>query len=121
VIAASRPHGARWLLRFEGFEDSEGARRLTGGELRVPQGEAIEPPPGQYYSHDLEGFRCERPDGEVLGVVEGLERTPAGPLLSVRTLEGKSALVPFVETIVVRIDEPGRRIVLDPPVGLLDL
>jgi 16S rRNA processing protein RimM len=39
----------------------------------------------------------------------------------VKTPEGRSVLVPFVETIVTRIDEPGRRIVLDPPEGLFDL
>jgi 16S rRNA processing protein RimM len=42
-------------------------------------------------------------------------------LLSVETRPGKIALVPFVHGIVVEVDREGRRIVLDPPEGLMDL
>jgi 16S rRNA processing protein RimM len=59
--------------------------------------------------------------GAALGEAAELETTAAGPLLTVRTPEGKIVLVPFVAGIVVRVDAPGRRIVLDPPGGLFDL
>ena len=42
-------------------------------------------------------------------------------MLSVDTPERKGALVPFVEGIVVAVDRGGRRIVIDPPAGLLEL
>jgi len=121
VVAAGRPHGSRWLVRFEGIEGPDAARALSGGELGVPESEAFAAPAGAYYSHELEGWPCEDPRGEALGAVEGLERTAAGALLTVKTPEGKSVLVPFVETIVLRVDEEGRRIVLDPPAGLFEL
>ena len=69
----------------------------------------------------MEGWRCEDREGTTLGTVEGLERTPAGPLLTVKTPEAKLVLVPFVEGIVVRIEPSERRVVLDPPEGLFDL
>jgi len=53
--------------------------------------------------------------------VRGLERTAAGPLLSIETPSGREALVPFVDPIVVAVHEEERRIVIDPPDGLLDL
>jgi 16S rRNA processing protein RimM len=121
VVAAGRRHGTRWLVRFEGIEGPDAARALSGGELEIPEAGALPPPEGAYYSHQIEGWRCEDERGLRLGDVAGLERTAAGPLLTVKTTEGKSVLVPFVETIVLRIDEPGRRIVLDPPEGLFDL
>ena len=54
-------------------------------------------------------------------MASGLEHTPAGPMLSVDVGAGREALVPFVHPIVVEVDREGRRIVLDPPEGLLDL
>jgi 16S rRNA processing protein RimM len=42
-------------------------------------------------------------------------------MLSIETPSGREALVPFVAPIVVAVDEDGRRIVIDPPDGLLDL
>jgi len=121
VIATARPHGGRWLLRFEGVEDLPAARALAGGDILVAEEEAFPAPEGFYYSHDIEGFRCEDAGGRPLGTAAGLEQTPAGPLLSVDTPKKGSVLVPFVEGIVVRIDGERRSIVLDPPEGLFDL
>jgi 16S rRNA processing protein RimM len=121
VVAAGRPHGSRWLVRFEGVEGPIAAKALSGGELEVPEAEALAAPAGAYYSHEIEGWRCEDARGTALGAVEGLERTPGGALLTVKTPEGKSVLVPFVEAIVLRIDREGRRVILDPPAGLFEL
>jgi 16S rRNA processing protein RimM len=106
---------------FEGVESIDEARGLCGGDLSVNSDDVFRPPEGFYYSHELEGFRCEDPRGELLGVASGLEQTTAGPLLSLDAPEKKGLLVPFVEGIVVRVDRAGRRIVLDPPDGLFDL
>jgi 16S rRNA processing protein RimM len=119
TLASARPHGGRLLLAFEGVTDFEGARRLSGGDLGVA--ETTEPPPDYYYGFEVEGWRCEDPLGRPLGTAESLEGTPAGPLLSVRTRSGRSALVPFVRPIVVEVNRAARRIVLDPPEGLMEL
>jgi 16S rRNA processing protein RimM len=120
-LVGARPHGGRWLFRFEGVNGPEQARALAGGELGVPEQEAYAAPDGFYYSHRLAGWRCEDRAGLLLGTVGGLEQTPAGPLLTVQTPEGKAVLVPFVAAIVADIDEDGCRIVLEPPQGLFEL
>jgi len=120
-LTAARPHGNRWLLRFEGVDGTESARELAGGELGVPEQEAYAAPEGFYYSHRIAGYRCEDRDGRILGIVSGLEQAPAGPLLTVLTSEGKPVLVPFVAAIVLDVDEQRRRVVLDPPGGLFEL
>jgi 16S rRNA processing protein RimM len=120
-LTAARPHGDRWLLRFEGVDGPETARQLAGGELRVPEREAYAAPEGFYYSHRIAGWCCEDRTGRTFGTVSGLEQTPAGPLLTVLTPEGKPVLVPFVTAIVLDVDEEHRRVVLDPPDGLFEL
>ena len=108
-------------MRFEGVDDVDSARALCPGDLTVPAGEAVPPPEGFYYSHELRGFACLDREGSLLGSAEGVEETPGGPLLSVTRPDGKAALVPFVAEYVVRIDRQARAIILDLPAGLLEL
>jgi 16S rRNA processing protein RimM len=121
VVRAARPHGTRVLLTFEGIGDVEAARALAGGELSVPDEAAVVPPADYWYGHQLEGWRCEDRQGRLAGIVRLLEKTAAGPLLSIERADGREALIPFVAPIVLSVDEPGRRVVIDPPEGLLEL
>jgi 16S rRNA processing protein RimM len=121
TLQAARPHAGRLLLRFAGVETVEAARELCGGELCVAEAEAHPAPEGFYYAHEVLGFVCEDAAQRRLGVASGLESTPAGPMLTVRSEDGREALVPWTHPIVVRVDRSERRIVLDPPEGLFDL
>jgi 16S rRNA processing protein RimM len=121
TVLSVRPHGRRLLVSFEGIGDVESAGGLSGGELCVPEDGAARSPEDHYYAFEIEGWRCEDRAGRRLGSAAGLEETPAGPLLSVRTEAGRTALVPFVRPIVVEVDRASRRIVLDPPEGLMEL
>jgi 16S rRNA processing protein RimM len=120
-VAGARPHGARFLVAFEGVADPAAARGLQDGELSIPGAAATPPPEGFFYSHEIAGWECVDASGRRLGVASGLEKTPGGPLLSVARDGGGEALVPFVDGIVVSVDREARRIVLDPPEGLMEL
>ena len=120
TIRLVRPQGGRVRIGFEGVQTMEAARALTGGDLCVPEDEAFPAPEGFYYEHELSGFRCVDGAGRELGVVTALEKTAAGPMLTV-TAGGREALVPWTLPIVVDVDRAARRIVLDPPEGLFDL
>src|SRR5262245_44349519 len=116
-----RPHAGRLLIGFEGVGDVEAARSISGGDLCIEAKDARPAPPGFFYEHEIHGWICEDRAGRRLGVAAGLERAPGAPLLSVETASGKIALVPFVHGIVVSVDRDSRRIILDPPEGLMEL
>ena len=99
-----------------------GARALAGGDLCIAAADAHPAPPGFFYEHEIRrlGLRGLAP-GAGSGRPSGSNAAPGAPLLSVETRPGKIALVPFVYGIVVSVDREARRIVLDPPEGLLDL
>jgi 16S rRNA processing protein RimM len=120
-VISARRSSRRILLTFDGVPDVDAARTLAGGELFVESRNAVPAPPGFYYSHEIQGFRCEDPRGHVIGVVRELAQTAAGPMLTVGTPGGKEALVPFVEEMVLQIDRGARLIVLELPEGILDL
>ena len=120
-IAASRAHGERWLLSFEGVGDVDAARELSGGVLCLPEGQVPRVPDDFLWSHEVKGWICEDTAGGKLGEVRQLEESAAGPQLTLETPGGREVLVPFVRPIVVEVDRGSRRIVLDPPEGLMDL
>lgn len=118
-IASARPHAGRVLVRFEGVTTVDGAEALRDAELCVPESEVAPRPEGFYYHFDLEGAEAVDVRGAVLGRVASLDEVGGRSLLVLDTPRGPRP-VPFVAPIVVSVDAAARRIVLDPPKGLLD-
>jgi 16S rRNA processing protein RimM len=121
VIGTVRPHADRLLIRFDGFADVEAARSLAGGDLWIPESEAAAVPDDYYYAHEVEGWRCDDTAGRELGRAVVIERTAGGPMLLLDAGGPEPVPVPFVRPIVVSVERATRRIVLDPPEGLLEL
>ncbi len=109
VVAASRPHQGRDLVRFEGVGDRAGAEALRGLVLRAAPMEV----PGALWVHELVGAEVVDAAGRVLGRVVAVEANPASDLL---VLAG-GGLVPLR---FVTGHEPGVRVTVDVPEGLLD-
>ncbi|HEX9993783.1 MAG TPA: ribosome maturation factor RimM [Acidimicrobiales bacterium] len=107
-VESARPHQRRWIVRFAGVVDREGADRLRGAVLRA---EPIDDP-GALWVHELIGARVRDLGGRDLGLVTAVEANPASDLLVLES----GALVPLT-FLVSRI---GADLVVDLPEGLLD-
>lgn len=120
-LRSVRVHQGTYLLGFEGCPDRTAAETLRGTRLLVDD-HAEEEGTGEdgWREEDLLGFHVELTDGTSVGEVSALHLRPVQDLLEVRTAGG-TVLVPFVEEIVPQVDEEQRRVVLDPPAGLLEL
>jgi 16S rRNA processing protein RimM len=111
TIEASRPHQDRWLVRFEGITDRDGAEAIRGAALTAaPLDDASE---GEVWAHDVIGAEVVEVDGTVIGRVTAVEANPAHDLLVIDA----RTLVPMVFVVE---QQPGR-VVVDLPEGLLDL
>ncbi len=120
TIVAARFHRGRPIIGLEGVDTMDLAEGLAGVELRVPES-ALEPlPAGMFYRHDLVGCGVSTVAGDDLGVVVGVEGPLSGGRLVVRD-DACERLVPLVAEICVTIDVGARRIMIDPPDGLLEL
>jgi 16S rRNA processing protein RimM len=69
----------------------------------------------------LTGCQVHRLSGEEVGTVQEVLHLPGQDVLVVRTQAGQEVLVPFVAAIVPTVDVANQRIIIDPPVGLLDV
>jgi 16S rRNA processing protein RimM len=110
----------RPVIGIAGVETMSQAEGLAGEELRIPIERLAELPAGTFYRHDLIGCRVETSDGEVVGTVSDVEGTIAGSRLVVAGA-GEEVLIPLATAICTTIDPAGKRIVINPPEGLLDL
>jgi 16S rRNA processing protein RimM len=101
------------LIRLAGVEDAEAASAYAGATLLAPR-DSIELQPGEFLDADLAGCDVCGIDGTAYGSVERVEHYPASDMLVVN-----GHLVPMVAAIVRSIDIERRRIIIDPPEGLL--
>ena len=119
VIASARPTKDGWLLRFRDVDDRTTAERWRERFLLARTNELPPPAEDELYQHELVGMMVEHVNGEALGTVSGLYELPQGLLLEVARPDGGSALVPWRDEIVLGVDVEERRLVVDPPEGLL--
>jgi 16S rRNA processing protein RimM len=119
-IEEARFHQGRPVVRFAGVATVEQAEALGRGDLRVDPAD-LPPLPEQTFRHsDLIGCTVWTAGGQEVGTVVRVDGNMATSRLVVGG-RGRDVMVPLAEAICVRIDVAQRRIVIEPPEGLLDL
>lgn len=109
-VIRSSAHQGRFIVAFEGLRSLEDAERMRGTELFAPPLTDSD----ELWVHELIGSEVQDIHGDVLGTVKSVEANPASDLL---VLDG-GALIPL--RFVVSND-PGVRVTVEVPDGLLDL
>ena len=118
-VTSARFHGARPIIGIDGVETMNDATTLAGRELRVPVEQLVTLPADTFYRHDLVGCVVETREGERIGPVTDVEGTMTGSRLVVEGAAGE-VLIPLVAAICTSVDPAAKRIVIDPPAGLIE-
>lgn len=112
----------RMVLKFAGFDSVVEAQELVGLEFGVDESDRVQLSENEFYDWELAGCQVEIDSGQLLGKVREVMRTGGVDLIVVENpLSGREHLIPLAEDIVVEVDTAGKKIVIDPPEGLLDL
>jgi 16S rRNA processing protein RimM len=119
-IIGARMHGGTLVVAVAGYDTPEAAAALTGRLLAVPEADALPPPEGHFYPWQLVGCRVVTEEGRDVGRVLRVEGSPAQDLWVIGD-DSHEHLVPAVAEIVREVDLSGRRVVIRPPEGLLEL
>jgi 16S rRNA processing protein RimM len=116
-IEEARPQGRVWAVKIEGVADRTAAEALVGTEVLARREDLGDPGEGRHWWADLEGLPVVTAAGDAVGKVTGLYETGGVDVLVVTGERGEKLipLAPYVE-----VDREGRRIVVDPPEGLLE-
>jgi len=110
-IRSARPHPHGVVLKIEGVETPEQARKLVGFEIWVPREQAAPLADGEFYAADLCACSLWFND-ELIGAVRSVWDGGPAQLLEVQDASGKTFLVPFTEHFVGDVDIARRKIVL---------
>lgn len=119
-VMGARRHGGRLLLRLKEIATREEAAALGGAWVYLRAGDLEPLGEDEYYWFQLKGAVVLSAGGRVLGRVAGLMEAGAHDLLVVEAPGKADLLVPVVEQIVKEIDPREKRVVIDPPPGLLE-
>jgi 16S rRNA processing protein RimM len=120
TLTSVRFHQGRPIVALAGFDGIDAAQPLAGLELRIPVERLVPLPAGMIYHHDLIGCRVETSAGELVGIVTDVDGTAGVSRLVVASGDDE-ILIPFATEICTAIDADGKRIVIEPPPGLLEL
>ena len=108
----------RIVLKFAEIDSIEEADAIRNGEICIAESDAVELNNDEFYDWQLEGCDVVTVGGETIGKVRELMRTGGTENLVV---DGeREYLIPFAESICVEVDIEKKRIVVDPPEGLLE-
>ena len=123
IVADTRWHSGRLLVRFAGHEDRSAAEALRDTVLAIDS-DRLAPlaDPEEFYDHDLIGLTVVTVAGEHVGSVADVLHHGQDTLLidGSGSRRGAEILIPFVAAIVPDVDVAAGRLVIDPPPGLLD-
>jgi len=122
-IEASHPHRNQFLVKLEGVNSIDAAASHIGATLCVREAAlaalaALEP--GQYYHYQVVGFEVYDLSGTRIGTISATMSTAGGEIYVIQGAE-KEHLIPAVKEIIEKVDFSARRVIVDPPEGLLDL
>jgi len=110
----------RVVLKLADYDDIEAAKKLVGFEFAVPESERVPLPADHFYDWELEGCTV-KVGAESIGTVKSVLKTGGTEILVVADESNKERLIPFADSIVVKVDAAQKTIVVDPPEGLFDL
>jgi 16S rRNA processing protein RimM len=119
TIRSSRWHNQILLLAFDGVTDRNQIEELRD-QLISSDVDLDSLAPGEYHFQQLIGCEVFQQNGDLIGAVDEIVKLPGQDLLSVNRA-GAQVLIPMVKQIIIEIDVSAKKIVVNPPEGLLDV
>jgi 16S rRNA processing protein RimM len=119
-IEASSQHKKQFLIKLRDINSIDDAAPYVGSTLAVGEATLESLPPRQYYHYQVVGFKVFHLNGDFVGTISSTMSTPGGELYVVQGV-AKEHLIPAVREIIEQVDFDARKIVINPPEGLLDL
>lgn len=107
-------HKGAVIVKFEGVDDMNAAETYRGAEVRVPETMIAPLGEDEYYIHDLIGMDVVTTEGEDLGKLKEVLRSPANDVYIT-----DRAMIPAVKEFVVSIDLEAKKMVVKAVEGLV--
>lgn len=120
TVAGHRKHKNFDLLTFEGYPNINDVEPFRDGILKVSKEDLVDLEENEFYYHEIIGLTVIEEDGRVIGKVKEILSPGANDVWVVQRKGQKDALIPYIESVVKKIDLENEVVTVEIPEGLLD-
>jgi 16S rRNA processing protein RimM len=113
-------HAGGFILGLDNFFDINQVLSMTGSELCLKRSQLPVPDEDEYYWRDLIGLTVYTDLGVNLGKLVDIFETGSSDIYVVRG-SSKEYLIPAIADVIAHIDITGKKMIITPLDGLLDL
>jgi 16S rRNA processing protein RimM len=113
-IQRLRHHKGAVILKLDGVNDMTAAEGLRGMKIRITDADLMPLGKDEYYIHDIIGMDVVTTDGEHLGKISEVLRSPGNDVYVT-----DRAMIPAVKEFVVSIDPQEQKIIVRNVEGLV--
>jgi 16S rRNA processing protein RimM len=114
-----KPLNGAFAARLSGVATREAAEALKGVRLHAPRARLPALPDDEFYHADLIGMEVFDAGGAAFGRVHAVHDHGAGDLIEIVRPGLPVAVLPFTREAVPTVDLALRRMIVDPPAGIL--
>ncbi|GEL12680.1 16S rRNA processing protein RimM [Lapidilactobacillus concavus DSM 17758] len=120
-VASARVHKGMYLLTFTEYTDIDEVQFLRQQKLWVNESDQHELAAGEYYYRDIVGMTIiDQATNEAIGKVREILSPGANDVWVVARPGQKDLLLPFLKTVMLKIDVEHQTTLVDIPEGLDD-
>lgn len=120
-IETAQLHKGDFLrVKFEDVDTEAEADEILGSEVYLPLSELPPLEGNQFYFHEIIGFAVEDQRLGPIGEIVGVNDTTSQPLFEIEW-NTRQILVPMIDDFIIEVNRAQKKIVLNTPVGLVDL
>lgn len=120
IVKSVSAHSGGFILGLAGFTDINQVLAMKGSELCIKRSQLPAPEEDEYYWSDLIGLTVHTDMGVELGTIVDIFETGSSDIYVVRG-SFKEYLIPAIADVIAQVDIPGKKMVITPLDGLLDL
>lgn len=115
-----RADDRRVVIKLESVDDRTAAERYRGLNVFVREEDAVPPPPGSWFIHDLLGCEVRTEKDEFVGTLTDVVNVSGRHLWAVNS-GGRVIHIPAEKEFIAMVDIGARKIVIRAPEGLLEI
>ena len=120
AVKSVSAYAGGFILGLNEFSDINQVLSMAGSELCLKRSQLPVPDEDEYYWRDLIGLTVHTDQGVELGTLVDIFETGSSDIYVVRG-DSKEYLIPAIADVIAHVDITGKKMIITPLDGLLDL
>ncbi len=108
-------------LDFEDVNNMEEAEALIGKSIYLPLEDLPQLDGNKFYYHEIKGYEAVDRNKGPIGFITGINDQAPQAFFIIKDKQDNEILIPVADQFIVNVDRENKKIVLDPPEGLIDI